>query len=301
MSFFTTKRNNGYGQEYECPNVKRIVITAVVVLFLLITLLSSFSIIPTGYTGVKTTFGQINSGVVQQGFNFKIPYVQTIQKVNNKQQDIKFATEGKLWGETAEKVPVYMENITITYQINPEKSAWIYANVSDYTENLVSSSVVSSAFKDAAVKFTAENVTTRSNIEVAATQYLQQYLNDKYGDNTVIVIKCSIANMDFEDSYNEAINARSLAKKQQETQEIANATLVAKAQAEAEVKLTQAKADADALLVSAEAQAEANEKLADSISDILINYESVQKWDGKLPSVMDSSALVGFNLGGISD
>jgi regulator of protease activity HflC (stomatin/prohibitin superfamily) len=301
MSFFTTKTLDYNGREHNSPNIKRIVITAVVALFLLVTVLNSFSIIPTGYTGVKTTFGQINTGVVQQGFNFKIPYVQTIQKVNNKQQDIKFATEGRLWGETAEKVPVYMENITITYQINPEKSAWIYANVSDYTKNLVSSSIVSSAFKDAAVKFTAENVTTRANIEVAATQYLQQYLNDKYGENTVIVIKCSIANMDFEDSYNAAINARSLAQKEQETQKIANETSIAKAAAEAQVKLTQAQAEADALIISAEAQAEANEKLADSISDILINYESVQKWDGKLPSVMDSSALVGFNIGGLGE
>lgn len=298
MSFFTIKKTSQYnGVERTVPNVKRIVIAAVIAVFLLITVLNCFTIIPTGYTGVRTTFGQIDGETVPQGFNLKIPYVQTIQKVNNKQQDIKFATESRLWGETSEKVPIYMENITITYQINPEKSAWIYANVSDYTNNLVSNSIVSSAFKDAAVQFTAENVTTRSNIESLAMQYLQRYLDEKYGEETLLVIKCSIANIDFEDSYNQAINARSLAQKQQETQQITNATNVAKAEAEAEVKLTQAQAEADALLIAAEAQADANGILADSISDILINYEGVRKWNGKLPSVMDSSVLVGLDIG----
>ena len=66
----------------------RVVLCAILVLLLAITLFKSFTIVPTGYTGVRTTFGQIDANVVEPGFSFKIPYVQSIQKVNNKQQDI---------------------------------------------------------------------------------------------------------------------------------------------------------------------------------------------------------------------
>ena len=47
----------------------------------------SFEIVPTGYTGVRTTFGQISNQIVPQGFNLKIPFAQNIKLVNNKQQD----------------------------------------------------------------------------------------------------------------------------------------------------------------------------------------------------------------------
>ena len=82
------------------------------------------------------------------GFNWKIPFVQEVLQVNNKQQDIYI--EGQIWSEAADQTVVYMEGITVTYQISPERSAWIYANVSDYTNNLVSTTLVSSAMKIAA-------------------------------------------------------------------------------------------------------------------------------------------------------
>ena len=51
---------------------------------------NSLVIIPTGYTGVKSTFGQIDETTIQNGANWKIPFIQKIEKVNNKQQDIVF-------------------------------------------------------------------------------------------------------------------------------------------------------------------------------------------------------------------
>ena len=63
----------------------------------------SFEIVPTGYTGVKTTFGQVSEDVMPTGFNAKIPFVQSIKLVNNKQQDV--AIDAKVWGESIEKTP----------------------------------------------------------------------------------------------------------------------------------------------------------------------------------------------------
>ena len=58
------------------------------VIIVLVLAVCSFHIIPTGYTGVKTSFGQIQETTIQSGkLNFCIPFVQSIHKVNNKQQD----------------------------------------------------------------------------------------------------------------------------------------------------------------------------------------------------------------------
>ncbi|MBR6229561.1 MAG: hypothetical protein IKQ97_07480, partial [Eubacterium sp.] len=50
----------------------------------------SFTIIPTGYTGVLSTFGQISVTTLPNGFNFRVPLAQEINLVNNKQQDMVF-------------------------------------------------------------------------------------------------------------------------------------------------------------------------------------------------------------------
>lgn len=39
----------------------------------------------------------------------------------------------------------------------------------------------------------------------------------------------------------------------------------------------------------------ANRKIAESLSDTLIEYQKIQKWDGKLPTVSGSNALVSID------
>lgn len=269
----------------------------------------SFVIIPSGYTGVKTTFGQIAEETLPNGFNWKTPFIESIEIVNNKQQDAGFARkDSKIWGETSEKVPVYMADVTVTYQIDNEKSAWIYANVSDYKSQLISDAMVASALKDAAVQFTAEQVTVRSNIEPAAQKELQESLNNKYGENVVHILKVVINDMNFEDSYNEAINQKNLASKQAEAQAIQNQIEIDKAtkdaetqriaaEAQATAETAKAQGEADAIRIKAEAEAEANRKLSESLTDNVLRNKLYDKWNGELPKVSnDSAPLVSIPL-----
>ena len=53
--------------------------------------------------------------------------------------------------------------------------------------------------------------------------------------------------------------------------------------------------EAQKTAIKAEAQAEANKKIAESLSEALIEYQKIQKWDGKLPTVTGSTALVGID------
>lgn len=269
----------------------------------------SFVIIPSGYTGVKTTFGQIAEETLPNGFNWKTPFIESIEIVNNKQQDAGFAQkDSKIWGETSEKVPVYMADVTVTYQIDNEKSAWIYANVSDYKSQLISDAMVASALKNAAIQFTAEQVTVRSNIETTAQKELQESLNNKYGKNVVHILKVVINNMDFEDSYNEAINQKNLAAKQAEAQAIQNQIEIDKAtkdaetqriaaEAQATAETAKAQGEADAIRIKAEAEAEANRKLSESLTDNVLRNKLYDKWNGELPKVSnDSAPLVSIPL-----
>ena len=274
------------------------IIAAGVLVLIALLAASSFTIIPTGYTGVRTTFGQIDKTTLQNGFNWKIPFIQSIELVNNKQQDIDY--NGQIWSETADRTAIYYDGVSVTYQINPQMSAWIYANVADYKNSLVNTNIVSSAIKASSKNLTDVDATNRGIIEPMVLENLQKSLDEKYEPGTIIINKVVISNVDFDESYNDAIAEKQRAQIEAQRQAIENERAIAKAEADAKVKKTEAQAEADALLIRAEAEAEANEILQKSLSDEILRQMFIDKWNGKLPTYMsgDSSGSLIVDLTG---
>lgn len=267
---------------------------AFVAVFVALLLVLNVHIIPTGYTGVRVRLGQIQKEPVQSGqLLFTMPFVERIYRVNNKQQEL--LTEVQIWGETDDKTPVYAAEVSVTYQIMPGRSVWIYTNVSDYTRSLLSEGLIASAVKSAMVELSPEDVTNRSRIEPLVQSKLEESLAGKYGEGTVEVRKVVIGDMDFEEAYNQAIQAKSIAAQQKAKAAIENQTAIEKAQAEKQVALLKAQAKAEKVRIAAEAEAEANKKIQESLSEELIEVRKIEAWDGKLPGVMGSD--IGTFLG----
>lgn len=290
-----TYHNDGYERTDSHYKHRKICLLIGAIGLALIVLGSSFVIIPTGSTGVKTTFGQVDSHTLSAGFSWKIPFIQSVEEVNNKQQDTSF--ESQIAAETKNRTTIYYNNITITYQIGSHKSAWLYANVTDYT-NLVTNSLVSSAVKSTSKILIDEDATNRSKIEPLILEYLQNSLAQKYGKDSVIINKVIVKDADFEKSYNDAIAAKQKAQLQKEKQDIDNGKNIAKAKADATVKKTQAQGDADAEIIRAEAKAKANKALEKSLTKEILQQQYLEKWDGKLPTYMtgeNSNALFSIN------
>jgi len=271
-----------------------VVLIAVAVIFVT---LSTFTIVPSGYVGVKVTMGQVSDTVLSPGTYLHIPFVQSITKVMTKQVDQLY--HDTVWGESSEQTAVYMSDITVTYKLNPEMASYVVKNVANYDEDLVNVTLVSSALKAAARTLETTQVTNRAFIESASVESLQNAVNTKYGSDVVTVLNVNINDMDFEDSYQNAIAERQLAEQAYQRQAIENKTAMEKAEADKQVAITNAEAQAEAdriaaeaqaeiVRIAAEAQAEANRKLAESITDQLVEYRKIEAWDGKLPVVQGS-------------
>lgn len=246
--------------------------------FLLLITSQSFVIIDSGHTGIKVMLGQVKQQTVQSGFTWKAPIIENIVDMNNQQQDLLLTDE--VWSETSERTALYYSNITITYQIDPDKSAWIYTNISNYKDSLITNVLVSSAVKSSSKQLEDSEATNRASIEPLVLETLQASLDDKYGDTVIHITKVSIENADFEEAYNKAISEKQQAQIAYEKQAIENQQAIEKAEAEAEVKLK-----------AAEAEAEANELLEESLSDKVLTKNFIEKWDGELPEYMGSEDL----------
>jgi len=262
---------------------------------------ASFTIIPTGYTGVKKIFGQVNERTAQNGFNSQIPFVESIEQVNNKQQDLSINkdkdTESYIWGETANRTRVYYDGITVSYIINKEKSAWIYANISNYPD-LITESIVSSAIKNTSKQLSDEKATNRGIIESLSMDSLQKSLDEKYGAETITVVKINILDAGFDEEYRQAVAEKQQAQLAYEQQQIENKKSIEQAEAKAQAKIKQAEGEAEAKKISAQAEAEANETLSKSLSEDIFNQRMIEKWNGELPKVMGEGQAL-FDIGSL--
>lgn len=72
---------------------------------------------------------------------------------------------------------------------------------------------------------------------------------------------------------------------------------VATSRAEAQKTLVEAEANAKQILIKAESQAKANQILAASLTPEFVQYQSILKWDGRLPQTTAGNALPFINIG----
>ena len=284
--------------KYEDHSRFRIAVrTTAIILALVIGSFSAIAIVPSGYTGLRTVFGVVNEDSLVQGFSFIIPVAEHIVLIDNRQQPVE--VKDQIWSESLSQTAVYASGVVATYTITPAASAWVYTNVRDYEHNLISKEMISSAVKIATRSTKTEDVTSREVVEPKVLQALQEDVDERYGEGSIIINAVVIADMDFEEEYSKSISERQQALIAQEQQSIRNQTAIEKAESDAKVKRTTADAEAYSITTKAKAEAEANTELGKTISSNILEYNEIQAWDGKLPYVIDGDTIpiISFDSG----
>ena len=87
--------NNAYQTQRRAPNKKLIggvALACVIVIAAAILYGTCTSIVPTGYTGILTTFGRVADYTLDAGFHLKSPF-QKVTLMDNREQKNSFKTE----------------------------------------------------------------------------------------------------------------------------------------------------------------------------------------------------------------
>lgn len=238
---------------------------------------STIATIPTGHTGVVTTFGRVEEYTLDAGVHFISPWQNTVKMDNRVQKQT--AVLSCFSSDIQEVNLIY----TINYQINKANAQMIYKTIGkDYYETVIVPCITESV-KVVTARYTAEQLVGKRN-ELAAA--IEDDLTEKLIAYNIELVSTSIENMDFTDAFTDAVEAKQVAQQNKLKAETEAEQKVIEAQAAAEVRKVNADAEAYELLAKAEAEAEANRKLAQSLTDELVNYIYAQSWDGKLPTFM---------------
>ena len=278
------------------------------ILGLLVILGGMVATVPTGHTGILTTFGKVEDKTLEAGMHIKSPF-QEIVCMDNRTQVARL--ELSAFSSDIQEVLV---SYSMNYQIEKSNAQKIYKEIGVDYYNTVMAPRIQEVVKSVIAKYTAEDlIESRDALSLQITKDLVSQL----GAYNIVVVSTSVEDIDFSDAFASSVEDKVVAEqallkaqteqaqKTMEEEKSAEREKI-KAAAEAEVKKTQAAADAEVAKMKAAAEAEAqklaadaakyageqeaaaNKALAESITDALIAYYQALGWDGKLPETVVS-------------
>lgn len=265
----------------EAKKVVKWVVMIVIALLLIITLFNSFKTIPTGFVGVKTQFGKVQNDVLQEGLNFKVPYIEKIVLIDCKTKKIEVQSES-----STKDLQTVNVAIALNYNVEKNTANQLYREVGTDYENIIISPAILESVKSVMAQYTAEELITK-RAEVSAM--IHEALSNKIMSRGLYITDFNITNIDFSEAYNAAIEAKAV--KQQE---------VVTAQAELEKQKIQNEKEISIAEKDAKVMELQNSQITDKTLQqkaLEIQEKMVEKWNGQFPSTMlgeDTSAL--FNL-----
>ena len=274
---------------------------------LIVVIILAFSMIktvPTGYTGILTTFGKVEPNTVSAGVHVIAPW-QKIVKLDNRTQKVSVETD--TFSKDIQQVKV---SLAVNFCIDQATAQELYKTVGvNYYESVVLPRILENV-KAVVAEYSAENLVAKRG--ELSDEILTRLTDDAaaYGIN---IISISVEDIDFTDEFTDAVERKQVAtqnklaaeteqaQKTMEEQAAADrAVISAKAKAEQDViaanaELEVTKIQAEAALYAGEKEAEMNKRIAESLTPNLVKYYYIKQWEGVLPKTVlgeDSSFMI---------
>lgn len=236
---------------------------------------SGFYVVNPGENGVQITLGSLSTTPLGPGFGFKLPITE-VRIVNTRLTTREVVAD--CFSSDLQQVKLTLK---VLYRI-PDK--FVIPSVRDYNgdpfEALIVPRVQEAVKEVTALKTAADIVKTRESIKVEGLKKAQGKIRD-----TLELTDLVIENVSLSKDLEAAIEAKMV--QQQEAEK----ALFRQQQAETDARtvIIKARADAESIRI----QGEALQK-----NPALVQLKMVEKWDGKAPQVVGSSAGVMLSLPG---
>lgn len=244
-------------------------------LVLIVFVLNSMKQIEEGSRGIKKTWGKVTGDPLTPGFYFYNPISSTVVEMDVKEHKV----EGKEMCFTKDTQLVEITYAFTFYPI-PDKIGALYSQFGQNWEEKIILPALRSSIKDVVGQYIADDLVSKR--EVCRTTAFAE-LKTALETRQVMATRLDFTNLDFDDAYERAVEAKVVAV--QRAAESKNKTV--QVEEEAKQKILNAKAEAEAMRIKTQALSQ---------NKSLVEYEAVQKWDGKLPETMMGNTVPFIHL-----
>lgn len=268
--------------------------------------------VPAGYVGIVYSMnGGISDDILTQGWHIVSPTKEvTMYSVGIEQSYLTSGEEGDSKRDDSFEVPTsdgkgLTVDLTFTYRYDQDKVTSLFTRFKGQSGKEVRNSFIKpniiSWVKEVTARYPVTEILgdERANINIAVSEYV----HEKFLPYGIIVDNVSLINIDADDDTRAAVQRKVTAQQELELAQIEQKTAKIQANKDKEVALIaaeqekevaeinaekakiKAKGDADAVLIRAEAEANANQKIAESLTNELIEKQKIDKWNGNVPVV----------------
>ena len=246
-------------------------LTGAIIVIVLIVIGGLFVQIGPGQRGVLMTFGAVHAGVLDPGLHLKIPFVQSVSRMDVQVQNSQAA-------ETAASLDLQNVSSTVAtnWHILPGDAEWVYQHIGsegDLVDKIIRPAI-SNSVKAVTAHYNAEDLIihrdqVRDQIQTQITAELQPY--------RIVVDSVNITDFHFSDEFAQAIERKQIAQQRA---------------LQAQYELDQAKVLAEQRVVEAQAQSQAQKLLQQTLTPEIIQQQAIAKWDGHLPTVVGDKGVL---------
>ena len=267
--------------------------------------------IPTGYVGVVYNMnGGVDGEVLSQGWHIVSPTKKvTTYSIGIEQSYLTSEDKGDSPKDESFSIPTsdgktVRVNLEFSYRFNEEQVAETFTKFKGKSGEDIKNSFIKPKIiawtQEVSANYPVTDIFGDKRTDINAE--LDVYLRDKFDKYGIIIDTVNFTDISVDDETAAAIQKKVTAQQELELANIEAQT--AKVQAEkdkevaqiqAEKAVVEANAKAEALRIAAEAEAEANQKIASSLTPQLIEKIKYEQWDGKMPTVSGSGAIVSID------
>lgn len=277
--------------------VKKVVLT---VAFLSGFVLSGCSKVPAGYRGVIVNLYGSDKGVAEQsvgvgryytGWNSELYLFPTFL------QNYSWKDEQAITMQTSEGLSIRTD-AGITYSIQPDNVVKVFQKYRlgiDEITNTFLHNMVRDAMNEVSSTMTVEQIYgAQKEIFISKVNVI---VKEEAARTGIEVEKIYLVGS-FELPENVIASINSKIQASQNAMKVENE--VATSRAEAQKTIVEAEARGKQILINAESQAKANKILSESLTPEFVQYQTILKWDGKLPQYSGGNAIPFINIKGNS-
>ncbi len=249
-----------YEMDFNPKKLVRWIVIGVLAFTVLCVGFCSFNQVPAGHRAVLMTWGQVHPETYGEGPMWRIPIMQSIQKIDCRIKVIQ--TESSAPSKDMQET---FSTIALNYYIMPEYSNWMYRNIGMNFQKTVIDPAVQEVMKAVTAEYTAAELIGKRE---AVSEKIKQHLRSRLFEYGLYVKDFSFVNFAFTKGFMAAIEAK---------QEAEQAAMKAKND------LERVKIEAEQKIATAKAEAESLRLQRDNVSENLLRLRAIEKWDGKMP------------------
>ena len=279
------------------------IITGLVAIVILASLTSSFTVIAPGNTGVIFNIWTGSLRSVPQGMAWRVPWITQVQSYPTALRTytmVRRSGEGSSSGDDSIDLPTLegqhiTQDISVTYNTSEDKAAQVFRSFrgadSEIEATFIRRTIITVAQNSAGQMSLTEVISSKRNELQSA---VQQNLSVELAKMGFALDKVNLGASHLPQTL-EAQMQQKMAAQQQAQQaeyELQKQEMLAKA------AVAKAEGEAQSVLVRAKAETEANRMLQSTLTAILIQNKTIDKWNGVLPQVTGGSMPL-LNLGNL--